>query len=92
MRACFLGQNICALGFGVATLQTPPLRPDEDLASVRHGTEALSPASPWHASGRATRLLLPAPTAPTLPLIYAAQAPGAPVPCVKPVKSARNRE
>jgi len=25
MRACFLGQNICALGFGVATLQTPPL-------------------------------------------------------------------
>jgi hypothetical protein len=29
MRACFLGQNICALGFGVATLQTPPLRVDE---------------------------------------------------------------
>jgi hypothetical protein len=25
MRACFLGQNVCALGFGVATLQTPPL-------------------------------------------------------------------
>jgi len=25
MRACFLGQNICALGFGVATLQMPPL-------------------------------------------------------------------
>lgn len=29
MRACFLGQNICALGFGVATLQTPPLVIDE---------------------------------------------------------------
>jgi hypothetical protein len=29
MRACFLGQNICALGFGVATLQTPPLLVDE---------------------------------------------------------------
>lgn len=25
MRACFLGQNVCALGFGVATLQTPPM-------------------------------------------------------------------
>ena len=38
MRACFLGQNICALGFGVATLQTPPLMcepngPDPDLAA-----------------------------------------------------------
>jgi hypothetical protein len=29
MRACFLGQNICALGFGVATLQTPRLLLDE---------------------------------------------------------------
>jgi hypothetical protein len=29
MRACFLGQNICALGFGVATLQAPPLLVDE---------------------------------------------------------------
>jgi hypothetical protein len=25
MRACFLGQNVTALGFGVAMLQTPPL-------------------------------------------------------------------
>lgn len=24
MRACFLGQNVTALGFGVAMLQTPP--------------------------------------------------------------------
>jgi hypothetical protein len=30
MRACFLGQNICALGFGVATLQVPPLLVDEE--------------------------------------------------------------
>ena len=30
MRACFLGQNVCALGFGVATLQTPPLVMDEE--------------------------------------------------------------
>jgi hypothetical protein len=29
MRTCFLGQSICALGFGVATLQTPPLLVDE---------------------------------------------------------------
>jgi hypothetical protein len=25
MRACFLGQNICALGFGVAMVQSPRL-------------------------------------------------------------------
>jgi hypothetical protein len=30
MRACFLGQNVCALGFGVATLQTPPLMSEPD--------------------------------------------------------------
>jgi hypothetical protein len=23
MRACFLGQNVCALGFGVAMVQSP---------------------------------------------------------------------
>jgi len=38
MRACFLGQNICALGYGVATLQAPPLVMDvpaeEPLAAV----------------------------------------------------------
>jgi len=34
MRACFLGQNVCALGFGVATLQTPPLMPDEATPDV----------------------------------------------------------
>jgi hypothetical protein len=31
MRACFLGQNICALGFGVATLQAPPLVMDTPI-------------------------------------------------------------
>jgi hypothetical protein len=30
MRACFLGQSVTALGFGVATLQTPPLVLDEE--------------------------------------------------------------
>jgi hypothetical protein len=30
MRACFLGRNICALGYGVAIVQTPPLADSED--------------------------------------------------------------
>ena len=30
MRACFLGQSVTALGFGVATLQTPRLVLDEE--------------------------------------------------------------
>jgi len=30
MRACFLGQNICVLGFGVATLQVTPMLVDEE--------------------------------------------------------------
>jgi len=25
MRACFLGQNVCALDFGVAMVQSPPM-------------------------------------------------------------------
>ena len=29
MRACFLGQNICNLGYGVAILQAPRLVMDE---------------------------------------------------------------
>lgn len=36
MRACFLGQNICALGFGVAMLQTPPLLRDEETGKPEH--------------------------------------------------------
>jgi hypothetical protein len=57
MRACFLGQNICALGFGVATLQTPPLpiherteKPLDPPAAEEGGSEnttpSLSPALP----------------------------------------------
>jgi hypothetical protein len=53
MRACFLGQNICALGFGVAMLQTPPLLTDEhtgkpvDLpAADNTGNENSIPPSP----------------------------------------------
>jgi hypothetical protein len=29
MRACFLGENICTLGFGVAIVQTTPLKEPE---------------------------------------------------------------
>jgi hypothetical protein len=31
MRAGFLGQNICVLGFGIATLQAPRLVMDEPV-------------------------------------------------------------
>ena len=31
MRAGFLGQNICALGFGIATLQAPRLVMDQPI-------------------------------------------------------------
>jgi len=34
MRACFLGQNICGLGFGVATLRTPPLVMDQPAVDL----------------------------------------------------------
>ena len=52
MRACFLGQNVCALGFGVATLQTPPLMMDEetgepaDLAPPDSGQKPSSRTEP----------------------------------------------
>ncbi len=63
MRACFLGQNICALGFGVATLQTPPLLLDEETgkpvaANDEHVTQAgdkpadRQPPSPPAGAGR----------------------------------------
>ena len=51
MRACFLGQNICALGFGVATLQTPPLlideqtgKPGEKPVTANSGGENVPPS------------------------------------------------
>jgi hypothetical protein len=45
MRACFLRQNVCALGYGVATLQTPPLQ-DEDSGQPQDtaGKRDLRPA------------------------------------------------
>jgi hypothetical protein len=51
MRACFLGQNVFALGYGVATLQSPPLvlptpvpaTLDRPLPPV---TDRLAPAGP----------------------------------------------
>jgi len=53
MRACFLGQNICTLGFGVAILQTPPMVADEETGRsvpAQDRTEekdaAPSPAAP----------------------------------------------
>jgi len=44
MRACFLGQNICGLGFGVATLRTPPLVMDQPAADLPSG-RVLQPES-----------------------------------------------
>jgi hypothetical protein len=36
MRACFLGQNVCTLGFGVAMVQTPPLHePQEGEVEIK---------------------------------------------------------
>ena len=34
MRACFLGQNICNLGYGVAILQAPRLVMDEPARAL----------------------------------------------------------
>ena len=43
MRACFLGQNICALGYGVAMVQSPQLREPETDEAATFG-EILPPA------------------------------------------------
>jgi hypothetical protein len=46
MRACFLGQNVTALGFGVAMLQTPPLPepPEEKTPAAKEAEPAASKA------------------------------------------------
>jgi hypothetical protein len=44
MRACFLGQNVTALGFGVAMLQTPPLpEPEPPENPVKDAGDPPSP-------------------------------------------------
>jgi hypothetical protein len=43
MRACFLGQNICNLGYGVATLQAPRLVTDEPADLLSRGKKPVSP-------------------------------------------------
>ncbi len=45
MRACFLGQNVTALGFGVALLQTPPL-PEPEPPETPAGNAAGPPVPP----------------------------------------------
>ena len=37
MRACFLGQNVCALGYGVAMVQTLPAVPEADRVAPEQG-------------------------------------------------------
>jgi hypothetical protein len=51
MRACFLGPNICNLGYGVATLRTPPLVMDQPVEDRRRRTrqdESRTEASTCH--------------------------------------------
>lgn len=43
MRACFLGQNICGLGYGVATLQAPRLVMDEPVRKLSQAEKPISP-------------------------------------------------
>jgi hypothetical protein len=43
MRACFLGQSICNLGYGVATLQAPRLVMDEPAGPLSPGEKPVSP-------------------------------------------------
>ena len=45
MRACFLGQNVCALGFGVALVQSPPA--EQPWAQI-------APSQPLEANGGGT--------------------------------------
>jgi hypothetical protein len=48
MRACFLGQNICSLGFGIATLQAPPLVMDTPIPQDEPQPEPQTePATGW---------------------------------------------
>jgi hypothetical protein len=44
MRACFLGQNVCALGFGVAVVQSPPV---EQIRDRPPKDQELAPGTDW---------------------------------------------
>jgi hypothetical protein len=49
MRACFLGQNVCALGFGVAMVQSPRLeQPWEQIEPIQP-LETRDAGTPPHA-------------------------------------------
>lgn len=75
MRACFLGQNVCALGFGVAVLQTPPLLMDPLLTEpAKPNVPAaiipdVTPIRPGNdiSTGLGAAAPLPAPAASTVP-------------------------
>jgi hypothetical protein len=43
MRVCFLGQNICNLGYGVATLQAPRLAMDEPARPLSEAEKHVGP-------------------------------------------------
>ena len=43
MRACFLGRNICSLGYGVAILQVPRLEMDEPVRDISEGEKHVGP-------------------------------------------------
>jgi len=43
MRACFLGQNICSLGYGVAILQAPRLEMDEPARPLSEAEKHVGP-------------------------------------------------
>lgn len=46
MRACFLGQNVFALGFGVAALQAPPMIMDKPVDPAAAQNVTPSPSEP----------------------------------------------
>lgn len=46
MRACFLGQNVCALGNGIAILQTPRVEDVPDKVDEEEAHEHLEPPAP----------------------------------------------
>jgi hypothetical protein len=53
MRACFLGQNVCALGFGVAVMQTPALM---ELGAAPDPVSGAAPEPDPHASELPNRM------------------------------------